>query len=390
MHVGRPNIGSRRAFIRRINDVLDARWLTNNGPLVRELEERIAALHEVKHCVAMCNGTTALEIAIQALGIKGGVILPSFTFVATAHALQWQGITPVFCDIDPKTHNLDPRKVEALITPRTTGIIGVHIWGRPCAPEALEQIAKNHSLRLLFDAAHAFGCSHRGRMIGSFGDAEVLSFHATKVFNTAEGGAVVTNDDRLAQKLRYMRDFAFSGYDNVIDLGVNGKMNELCAALGLTNLESFAKFVAANRRNYDRYRKHLAGLPGLTLVEYNAGEKNNWQYVVVEVDEEEADLSRDDLVSFLHRHRILARKYFWPGCHRMEPYRSNYPDASLRLPETERIAGRVLVLPTGAEISASDIEHICLTIGKALHKPMRTGQKSRQKRSKIPDSGNNK
>ena len=368
-HVGKPNIGNRAAFLRRINDVLDRRWLTNRGPLVQELEERIARRLGVKHCVATCNGTVALEIAIHALGLKGEVILPSFTFVATAHALQWQAIKPVFCDVDPETHNLDPRKVEALITPRTTGIIGVHVWGRPCAPEALTRVAKRHGLKLLFDAAHAFGCSHRGRMIGNYGDAEMLSFHATKVFNTAEGGAVVTNNGELAQKMRYMKDFGFAGYDNVIHLGVNGKMNELCAALGLTNLESFEKFVAVNRRNYECYRKELARLPGLFLVEYDPAEKNNWQYVVVEVDGEKSGVSRDDLVSLLHRHGVLARKYFWPGCHRMEPYRSRYPRAGLRLSETERIASQVLVLPTGTGVTPSDIARICRIIGKALMGP---------------------
>jgi len=366
LHVGKPNIGSRDAFLGRINDMLDRRWLTNNGPFVQELESRIAARLGVKHCVAVCSGTMALEIAIRSLGMTGEVILPSFTFIGTAHALKWLGITPVFCDIDPDTHNLDPSKIESLITERTTGILGVHLWGRPCAPEALTQIAKQHGLSLLFDAAHAFECSHKGRMIGGFGDAEILSFHATKFFNTAEGGAIVTQNDELAEKARRMRDFGFEGYDNVVCLGVNGKMNELCAAFGLTNLESVDAFAAANRSDYEQYKKELSGLPGLSFVEFDLEEKNNFQYMVVMVDESKAGMNRDDLITLLHNHDVLARRYFWPGCHRMEPYRSNDPKAPDRLQETERIADQTLVLPTGVSVSPTDIQRVCSLLRQAL------------------------
>ncbi|MEI2422502.1 DegT/DnrJ/EryC1/StrS family aminotransferase, partial [Arthrospira platensis SPKY2] len=174
----------------------------------------------------MCNGTIALEILIRATELKGEVIVPSFTFIATAHALQWQEITPVFCDIDPKTHTLDPLAVEKMITPRTSGIIGVHVWGQPCNIEALTEIANQHNLKLVFDASHAFGCSYQGTMIGNFGEAEVFSFHATKFVNTFEGGAVVTNNDELAAKIRLMKNFGFAGFDNVIYIGTNGKMDE--------------------------------------------------------------------------------------------------------------------------------------------------------------------
>ena len=259
LHVGRPNIGDRTALLSRINDLLDRHWLTNNGPFVREFEGRIADFLGVKNCIAMCNATVALEIATRALGLHGEVIVPSFTFIATAHALQWQETTPVFCDVDPATHNLDPGKVEAMITPRTTGIMGVHVWGRPCDIDALDEIARRRSLKLMFDAAHAFGNSYRGRMIGNFGQVEVFSFHATKFFNTFEGGAVVTNDDDLAAKIRLMTNFGFAGYDNVIYVGTNGKMPEVSAAMGLTGLESLDEFIAANRRNHAAYRAGLLG-----------------------------------------------------------------------------------------------------------------------------------
>ena len=203
-------------------------------------------------------------------------------------------------------------------------------------------------------------------MIGGFGLAEVFSFHATKFFNTFEGGAIVTNNDELAALIRLMKNFGFSGYDNVIYIGTNGKMTEICAAMGLTNLESLGDFVAANRRNYEAYRFGLSGIPGLSLIRYDSAEKCNYHYIVVEVDEGKAGLTRDELVQVLHAENVLARKYFWPGCHRMEPYRSYYPHAGLLLPETERVASRVIVLPTGSAIGSSEINLICNILRVAI------------------------
>ena len=362
LHVGRPNIGERSSLLARINDLLDRRWLTNNGPFVQEFEQRIADFLGVKHCVAMCNATVALEIAARALGLRGEVIVPSFTFVATAHALQWQEITPVFCDVDPATHNLDPAKVEALITPRTTGIVGVHVWGRPCAIDGLEEIAQRRGLKLMFDAAHAFSNSYKGRMIGNFGQAEVFSFHATKFFNTFEGGAVVTNDDDLAAKMRLMKNFGFAGYDTVIYVGTNGKMSEVSAAMGLTGLESLDEFITANRRNYTAYRTGLRNLPGIHLIAYDETERCNYQYVIVEVDETVTGISRDDLVHVLQAENVLARRYFYPGSHEMEPYRSYFPHAGLLLPETRRLTQRVMSLPTGTAVGPEEIAMVCAII----------------------------
>ena len=212
LHVGRPNIGDRQQFMASVNQILDNRWLTNFGPFMVQFEQALCSLLGAKHCLVTSNATVGLEIAAHALGLTGEVIVPAFTFVATAHSLQWQGITPVFCDIDPRTHNIDQRQVEKLITPRTTGILGVHLWGRPCDIEALQETADRRNLKLFFDAAHAFGCAHRGRMIGNFGAAEVFSFHAPKFFNAFEGGAIVTNDDDLARRVESIRDFGFAGY----------------------------------------------------------------------------------------------------------------------------------------------------------------------------------
>ena len=367
LHVGGPNVGDRRRLLERMNDILDTKWLTNDGPYALEFERRIADLVGVKHCIVTCNATIALEIAIRALGLSGEVIVPAFTFIATPHALQWQAITPVFADVDRSTHNLDPHRVERMITPRTTGILGVHVWGRVCEVEALTEIARRHNLKLLFDAAHAFGCSYKGKMIGGFGDAEIFSFHATKFLNTFEGGAVVTDNDEVASKIRLMRNFGFSGYDQVSCIGTNGKMTEVSAAMGLTNLESMHDFIAVNRRNYEQYQEELAGLEGVTLLSYEEEEKCNYQYVVVEIDERRTGVSRDQLMEVLHAENVLARRYFYPGCHRMEPYRSDYPEAGKQLPETERVTERVLCLPTGTAVNAAEVTAICRIIRLVLN-----------------------
>lgn len=359
LHVGRPNIGDRDRLVGFIDEILESGWLTNEGPLSRKFEKQVESLLGVKHCLAICNGTLAMELAIRALGLTGEVILPSFTFIATAHALQWQEITPVFCDIDPQTHRIDPSRIEQLITPRTSGIIGVHIWGRPCDIDAIEAIGEQHNLKVLFDAAPAFGCSYKGQMIGNFGNAEILSFHATKFVNAFEGGAVTTNDDELAGKIRLMRNFGFDGLDNVIYIGTNGKINEACAAMGLTSLEHMDEFVEANRRNYEAYRHGLAGLPGISVIQYDSHEVYNYQYVPIEVHTPTMGVSRDDLLKILMAENVRARRYFYPGCHRMEPYCSYYPNSSLWLPNTEACASRILVLPTGANISVDDVGKIC-------------------------------
>ena len=366
LHVGRPNVGDRRALLKRINDLLDRNWLTNDGPLLQEFEQRICGLIGVKHCIAVCNATIGLEIVIKALGLSGEVIVPSFTFVATPHALRWHGVTPVFCDLDPDTHNIDPLRVAELITRRTSGIIAVHVWGRPCDVHALADLAQYHNLKLVFDAAHAFACSYKGRMIGGFGNveifAEIFSFHATKFVNTFEGGAIVTNSDELATKIRLMRNFGFAGLDTVMSLGTNGKMSEPSAAMGLTSLESLDRFIEANRRNYHLYQQQLTKVPGISLSQYQEDEKCNYQYIVLEIDEAVAGINRDILDDILWAENVLTRRYFYPGCHRMEPYCSADPQAHLRLAQTERLAKMVLCLPTGSAISSAEITAICALI----------------------------
>jgi dTDP-4-amino-4,6-dideoxygalactose transaminase len=358
-HVGRPNIGDKERLLQRISEIVERRWLTNGGPCVEEFEQQLRQLLGVGHCDSLSNATDGLQLAMRAMEMHGEVIVPAFTFIATAHAVQWLGFTPVFCDVDPRTHTLDPARVEELITPRTTGILGVHLWGQPCDIEALAAIASRHGLKLLFDAAHAFHCSWRGRMIGNFGDAEVFSFHATKVFNTFEGGALATNNAELAWRVRRMRNFGFAGFDQTDSLGTNAKMSEASAAMGLTNLESLQDFIETNQRNYHVYRRAIEGIPGVRMLEYDASEKRNYQYVVLEVEESEAVLSRDSLQEILRAENVLARRYFYPGCHRMEPYASTMPNVGSRLPVTEGLARRVLVLPTGTAVNTEQIEIIC-------------------------------
>ncbi len=364
LHVGTPQRVGVDDFINRARDILDSRWLTNDGPNVKEFEHRIAEQLEVEHCIAVCSGTIALELTARATELTGEVIIPSFTFVATAHALRWLGLTPVFCDVDPDTHNLDIAHLEGLINERTSAIIGVHLWGRPAYSVELERLAGQHGLRLLFDAAHAFGCSHAGHPVGGRGDAEIVSFHATKVVTTFEGGAVLTNDDDLAAQIRLLRNFGFVDYDDVRALGINGKLPEISAAMGLTTLGHFHETVAVNNRNYSRYRAELDSVTGVSVLEYDRAERQNYQYVVLELDPADCPLSRDDLVRVLHAEGVIARRYFYPGAHRMEPYRSLYP--GLVLPSTEAVAGRVVVLPTGQTVDDVAVTTISALIRLAV------------------------
>ena len=349
-HVGRANVGDRERLLGLIDGALDRKWLTNDGPLVDEFERRVAELSGTDHCIAVSSATVGLQLVARALDLSGRVIVPSFTFIGTAHALSWVGLEPVFVDIDEHTHTLDPAAVEAAITPATTAILGVHLWGGPCAVDELADIARRHELKLFFDAAHALGCTYAGRPIGGSGDAAVFSFHATKIASSAEGGAITTNDEQLARRLHSMRNFGFAGYDAVSELGTNAKMSELCAAVGISSLESLHTFVEVNRRNYERYRRELEDVAGVRLMARAPGETHNDHYVVVEVDGD-----RDAIVAALHAENILARRYFFPGCHRLEPYRAD----GLSLPVTERVAARVITLPTGTSVSEDDVALIC-------------------------------
>ena len=366
LHVGVPNLGNRERLYARIEGILTRRVLTNRGPLVMEFEERIADLVGVRHCVAMSNGTVALEIVTRALGFEHEVITPSMTFVATAHALQWQRITPVFCDIVPGGHHLDPARIKDLVTPRTSGILPVNLWGRPCDIDTTVSVARQYELPVVFDSAHAFGCSYKGKMIGGFGKAEIFSFHATKFINSFEGGAVVTDDDELAETVRLMQNFGFEGRDRVVHVGINGKMTEIEAAMGLTSLESIESFVEHNRQNYQAYKEGLHRVPGVRLIEYDEKEHCNYQYIVIELDERITSVTCAQMLDILGAENVDARRYFYPGCHRMEPYRSYFPNAGMLLTNTENLLGKVLTLPTGTSVSVEQVQKITALIARVV------------------------
>lgn len=363
--VGKPTIPDRKSFFNKVEAAFDRSRLSNIGPWVEEFEASIAHLIGVPNVIAVSNGTVGIELVARALDLTGNVIIPSFTYVATAHALAWHGITPKFCDIDFDSHNLDPRQVEGLIDENTSAILGVHLWGRPCAIDQLQSIAERNNLRLVFDAAHAFGCSYRGGFIGSFGDAEIFSFHATKYVSTFEGGAIATQNNHLAAELRQLRNFGFDENRITGRIGINAKMNEISACFGLTSMENRQEIVAWNRQVYQTYRNHLARIPGIKLIDYSEKDRPNFQYVIVEVNSTAAGITADELARELARDNIYCQRYFVPACHRLPPYAStNKIDHSLT--NTETLEERVLALPAGAQCTTEAVELICNLIGEAV------------------------
>ena len=362
--MGRPNIGDTEALHTALADILSRRWLTNNGPVVQAFEQRIADLLDVKHCISVCNATIGLQLLIRALELEGEVIVPSFTFPATVQALAWCGLTPVFCDVDLEYHLIDPQKIESLITPKTVGIMGVHLWGNGCDVNAIDDIAGRHGLKVMYDAAHAFHCSHQGRLFGGFGEAEVFSFHATKFVNCFEGGVVTTNNGDLAQRLRLTRNFGFEAGE-VQCLGTNAKMSEICAAMGMTSLDALEKITATNQANWAAYADGLMGIPGVDLLSFPDKRVHNYQYIVIDIDQDVFGLSRDELMAVLQAERVLARRYFHPGCHRIPPFSGNSTLTRGPLEVTESLCDRVLVLPTGTDVTRQDADTICSIIGDA-------------------------
>lgn len=362
LHVGRPNLGKRSDIMGLIGDALDRRWLSNDGPLLREFESKLAAFLDVPYCACVSNGTLALAIAARASGFKTEAIVPAFTFVATPHALKWQGIEPVFCDVERETHQIDVADAERHITNSTSGLVGVHTWGRPCDVDGLLALGNRYNLPIIFDAAPAFGCSYKGVKIGGFGQAETFSFHATKVLNAVEGGAIVTNDESIYSKSKLMRSFGFAEEDKVSALGINAKMSEISAAMGIASLDSYSEFRIANKRNYTTYKKLMSPLAGVKVLEYPASEESNYHNIVIEIDEEVCGVTRDELLAILRAENILARRYFYPGCHKMEPYVSGSRVANSSFPNTDYISSRVLSLPTGTSIGEAEILLVCQII----------------------------
>jgi dTDP-4-amino-4,6-dideoxyglucose len=369
--VGRPNPVDRERFTARINRALDNEWLSNMGPLMHEFEARVAELAGVRHCVSVCNATAGLQLLAgdpaTGAGYGDEVIMPALTFAATAHAVAWRGLTPVFCDVDPVTGLIDPDHVEALVTRRTRAILGVHLWGQACDVNRLGKIAESNGLRLYFDAAPAVGCTYGDTPLGGFGDAEVFSFHATKIVHSFEGGAVVTNDDELAARLRATRNFGFGPDGTVALVGTNAKLSEASAAMGLTSLETLDELIARNRVNHGEYRRALADIPGVDVLSYDGPNRNNYHYLMVTVSPQESGLHRDTLLELLRAENIMARPYFAEPIHRMRPYLG---PRTVPLPHAESLSGRLLALPTGPGVDAADIAVISDVIRTAVrHAP---------------------
>lgn len=356
-HVNRPQAPEREAFEAFMAGIWERRWFTNDGPLVQELEAKLCDWLDVPHCVLMCNATIALDLVMQALGVRGEVLLPSYTFISTAHLLSLRGMRPVFCEVGADML-LDPADVAERITQETGAVVATHVWGSPCDVEGLQEVCDGAGVPLIFDAAHAFGGRYKGHRLGRFGAAEVFSLHATKAFHACEGGLVTTTDAALAAKLRLTRNFGFVASDKVACAGINAKMSELHAAMGLANLAAFEGTRAAARRVHAGYREGLKGVAGLTLKCPPAEEDNNHHYVVTEIDEGTFGLSRDQLLTLLSAENVFARRYFFPGGHRSPPHEAEGVD----LPRTDALCARVLLLPGGGAADPGDVDRTCALI----------------------------
>jgi dTDP-4-amino-4,6-dideoxygalactose transaminase len=344
-----------------------SQWLTNAGPGHQALEEALRRHLAVEQLSLFNNGTIALLTVLRALELSGDVITTPFTFPATPHALSLSGLSPVFCDIDPVRMTLDPAAVERAITSRTSAILAVHVYGVPCDVAGLQAVADRHGLRVVYDAAHAFGVTLDGRGIGSFGDATMFSFHATKLFHTAEGGAIACADPALRQRVDRLKNFGIVDQEHVDVAGLNGKMNELQAVMGLAVLDCLADEMARRRVILDVYRRRLTGIPGVTLATPVPGAESSLQYCVVRIDAREFGRSRDDVHDALKQQNVFTRKYFYPLCSDYACYQ-DLPSSRSALPVARAVVNEVLCLPIYGALPAAAVDTICdLILGEGAH-----------------------
>jgi dTDP-4-amino-4,6-dideoxygalactose transaminase len=369
-HVGTPFIPPRDLLHASLDEILDARRLSNDGPFVQRLEALLAEQHGVAHAVAMCNATIAMQLLYRAMDLRGEIIMPAFTFVATAHAATWEGLDTVFVDIDRETHCIDPIAAANAVNADTAAIVGVHLWGQLCDIERLTLVAQNAGVPLIFDASQALGCDcsnhSTSHPVGRGAVGSVISLHATKIVSGLEGGAVLTNNDVLAGTLRSMRNFGFVGYDRVASLGTNAKLNEFSAAFAIRGLQCLESLTLRNRQIRETYQDRLAGIPGVSFHAPAKAKSVNDQYAIAMIDPAACPLTRDELLQSLWAENIRARRYFFPGCHRMEPYASRPIDRQPRLPATDDVADGVLALPAGSAVSLDDVRLICERIRVAI------------------------
>ena len=363
--VGQINIPDWERFQTLATGIFDRKYYSNHGVLAQEFEGKLCGLLGLPHAVTVTNATIGLALACKAVGLEPGdkVIVPAFTFAATVQALTWAGLEPVFCDVDPQTHNITTQSVTPLLDiPGVRAILGVHLWGNVCDVDGLEALARARGLRIFFDAAHAIGCTHRGVPVGGFGDCEVFSFHATKILSATEGGCVATRDDAVAERLRNMRA-SYGRHANVsIPVNANGRFSEMQAAFALLSLEDFFENCAANERRMRSYREGLKDVPGIRFLSPTVGERHNYQYVVLEIDEKEFGLCRDALVRILEAENVLVRRYFIPGMHRCPPYQTQFPQYLNTLTVTDALCEKVMQVPSGQCVDENDIDTVCALV----------------------------
>jgi len=359
VYVTQPALPPLDEFIISLKEIWKNKILTNNGPFHKQFEKELADYLGVKYLSLFANGTLALITALQALRITGEVITTPYSFVATTHSLWWNNIKPVFADIEPNYYNLDPEKVEASITPQTTAIMPVHVYGNPCNVNRFQQIADTYGLKLIYDAAHAFGVKINGDSILNFGDLSILSFHATKVFNTIEGGAIICHDEKTKQQIDYLKNFGFAGETIVIAPGINAKMNEVQAAFGLLQLKHIDENIAKRKSITDFYKKSLSNVEGVKIIDGEAGIELTYSYFPIFIDENAYGKTRDELYEELKKHNIFGRRYFYPLISQFPTYRglpSSKPD---NLPVANKIADQVICLPIYPELQQDSIKLIC-------------------------------
>ncbi|MCR4738890.1 MAG: DegT/DnrJ/EryC1/StrS family aminotransferase [Lachnospiraceae bacterium] len=355
--VTRSSMPPYEEYMESVRDLWDSVWLTNMGKKHNELTERLKDYLKVENLSLFVNGHMALETVIGAMGLTGEVITTPFTFVSTVHAIVRNGLTPVFCDIEPDNYTMDPDRIEELITDKTSAIVPVHVYGNVCDVERIEKRAKKHGLRVIYDAAHVFGVTYKGRGIGSFGDASMFSFHATKVFNTIEGGAVATGDRALSEKLDMIRDFGIKDEEVIGYVGPNAKMNEFAAAMGLCNLNHTDLEIGKRKEVFDRYMDRLSEIKGLSLPKPQKDVKMNYAYFPVVFDEKVYGRTRDEVKDELERHNIFSRKYFYPLINEIECYRDRFAHGDTKT--AKRISDRVLTIPMYASLEKEDVDRIC-------------------------------
>ncbi len=349
-------------FIPYLEDIWKRKWITNNGHYHQKLEQALSEYLKVPYLSLFTNGTLPIIVALQALRITGEVITTPYSFVATTHSLWWNGIKPVFVDVDPATGNLDPEKIEAAITPKTTAIMPVHVYGNPCDIERIKEIADIYGLKVIYDAAHAFGVERDGKSILEAGDMSSLSFHATKTYNTLEGGALICHDSDTKQRIDYLKNFGFSGETSVIAPGINGKMDEVRAAYGLLQLKYVDKAILQRKKVADLYRKELGGVAGISFIKDIEDIRHNYSYFPIFVDETIYGMTRDELYFKLREANIFGRRYFYPLISEFSTYRGLPSSKKANLPNAHRLADSVVCLPMHNELSEEDTNRIASII----------------------------